>query len=139
MLLVELNNKNKMKKEQSVYNKLHKFSAKEEPMKVELAMEDYLSQVEREFDKGERFAKELEKFVSNIQQEVRTLRNNVAESMASIEEIKNKAESEMNEISKQAKKLGLDSSDAYKTWQKVSSLSSQSIKKLDRYWSRSKL
>jgi hypothetical protein len=36
----EFKNTNKMKPEQSVYNKLHKFSAKEEPMKVEFAAID---------------------------------------------------------------------------------------------------
>ena len=39
-----------MKPEQSVYNKLHKFSAKEEPMKVELAIADDLSKIASELD-----------------------------------------------------------------------------------------
>jgi hypothetical protein len=42
-----------MKKEQSiqsVFNKLHKFSAKEEPMKVELAIADDLSKIASDLD-----------------------------------------------------------------------------------------
>ena len=39
-----------MNKEQSVYNKLHKFSAKEEPMKVELAIADDLSKIASDLD-----------------------------------------------------------------------------------------
>ena len=39
-----------MKHEQSVYNKLHKFSAKEEPMKVELAIADDLSKIASDLD-----------------------------------------------------------------------------------------
>ena len=39
-----------MKHEQSVYNKLHKFSAKEEPMKVEFAIADDLSKIASDLD-----------------------------------------------------------------------------------------
>ena len=41
-----------MKPEQSVYNKLHKFSAKEEPMKVELAIADDLKKAYTILDKA---------------------------------------------------------------------------------------
>lgn len=128
-----------MKPEQSVYNKLHKFSAKEEPMKVELAMDDYLSQIEREFDKGIRLAKELEKAVDKIKQEIKPLRDGVYDSAMNLGQIRYKAEAEINDIVKQAKKLGLDSSDAYKTWMKINNLSSEYAQKLDRYWQRAKL
>ena len=133
-------------KPQQILNKLAKYNevqkvelSSEEPIKVEFAMEDYLSQVQREFEKGERFAKELENFVANFKQEVNALRNNVRESVANIEEIKAKSLSEMTQISQQAKKLGLDSSDVYKIWQKVNNLSSQSVQKLDRYFQRAKI
>ena len=128
-----------MKPEQSVYNKLHKFSAKEEPMKVELAMEDYLSQVEKEFQRGERLAKELEKVIEKIKQEVKPLRDGVYDSASNIGQIRNKAEAEITDIVKQARKLGLDSSDAYKSWTKVNNLSREYAQKLDRYWQRAKL
>ena len=128
-----------MKPEQSVYNKLHKFSAKEEPMKVEFAMEDYLSQVEKEFQRGERLAKELEKVIEKIKQEVKPLRDGVYDSAVNIGGIREKAKAEITEIVKQARKLGLDSSDAYKAWTKVNDLSSTYAQKLDRYWQRAKL
>jgi len=133
-------------KPQQILNKLAKYNevqkvelSSEEPIKVEFAMDDYLSQIEREFDKGMRLAKELEKAVDKIKQEIKPLRDGVYDSGMNLGQIRNKAEAEINEIVKQAKKLGLDSSDAYKTWMKVNNLSSEYAQKLDRYWQRAKL
>ena len=133
-------------KPQQILNKLAKYNevqkvelSSEEPIKVEFAMDDYLSQIEREFDKGMRLAKELEKTVDKIKQEIKPLRDGVYDSGMNLGQIRNKAEAEINEIVKQAKKLGLDSSDAYKTWMKVNNLSSEYAQKLDRYWQRAKL
>ena len=130
-------------KPQQILNKLAKYNevqkvelSVEEPIKVEFAMEDYLSQIEKEFDKGLRIAKELEKTIDKVKQDIKPLRDGVYDSENRLAEIRNKAEAEITEIVKQAKKLGLDSSDAYKTWMKVKMLSSEYAQKLDRYFQR---
>jgi len=48
-----------MKPEQSVYNKLHKFSAKEEPMKVELGIAEELASYIALANKVEQMGKDL--------------------------------------------------------------------------------
>jgi len=78
-----------MKQEQSVYNKIHKFSAKEEPMKVEFAvnpsqtlnkikaLDDKLRQAESKMDKAYQeyisFVKQAEKQIDAFDSDLSSL------------------------------------------------------------------
>ena len=90
-----------MKPEQSVYNKLHKFSAKEEPMKVELALTDNLAAYARGISKykgeGDALVAELKNVKSAILK--------WAEVGSSIAD---DAASDLVKFEKAAKELGID-------------------------------
>ena len=66
----EFKNTNKMKHEQSVYNKLHKFSAKEEPMKVELSM---IQDADALYSKIVQGAKSQVSILLKVEQELKSL------------------------------------------------------------------
>ena len=90
-----------MKPEQSVYNKLHKFSAKEEPMKVELALTDnlvgYAKGVSKYKSEGDALVAELKK-AKDALLKLANLGWNIADDAAS----------DLVKFEKAAKELGID-------------------------------
>ena len=90
-----------MKPEQSVYNKLHKFSAKEEPMKVELALIDDIKA------RSNALTQEIAKLTS-ISVEVMKARQKAISMASIISDIVNAQQKEINVASQSLKELGLD-------------------------------
>ena len=91
----------KMKHEQSVFNKLHKFSAKEEPMKVELALTDnfagYTRAVNNIKSEGSKFESQITQVRKQIL-ELANLTNSVADDAAR----------DLVQFEKACKELGID-------------------------------
>lgn len=104
----EFKNTNKMKPEQSVYNKLHKFSAKEEPMKVELALTDnlaaYAKGVSKYKSEGDGLIKRAERLMSELKETKSALYKwaEVGDSIA------DDAASDLVKFEKDCKELGID-------------------------------
>jgi len=100
----EFKNTNKMKKEQSiqsVFNKLHKFSAKEEPMKVELALTDNLAA----------YAKGVSKYKSEgdaLAAELKNVKSAILKWAEVGSSIADDAASDLVKFEKAAKELGID-------------------------------
>jgi hypothetical protein len=96
-----------MKPEQSVYNKLHKFSAKEEPMKVELGIAEELASYIALANKVEQMGKDLYAKESKATQLLK-------EANKLLEPLGNFVETQVESALKDLERAGLQSSDAYK-------------------------
>jgi len=107
-----------MKKEQSVYNKLHKFSAKEEPMKVELAdvneLAQFTKQIMSQTSKIEDAHKSTEGKVQLAIKAKQDAKNNLVElnrAVSGMEADIERLDGALSRFSADAKQLGINTKD----------------------------
>ena len=90
-----------MKHEQSVFNKLHKFSAKEEPMKVELALTDSFGGYVRAVNNIKSEGSKFESQITQVRKQILQLANDT-------DSISNDAARDLVQFEKACKELGIN-------------------------------